>query len=341
MRVTALVLALGMVMGLSAPAMAQPVPTPGPSLAPSPAPTPAPTPEPMPSPSPEDSRPGEGLLRSAFLSALEAFWEGLRVRLAESVAERVRVAMAMAAQLLFTPELSGEPRLRQLAGVFWVLANGVLMVLVAVGLALRPSGTVLSRELLVRVPGAALAVNVVPLVAGAAIEGSNSLVRALLASEPDFLAAGAERALLSAGASVGLWWALWAMAMVLMALGILRIALLVLLLVCAPLVQVSWVLPATEGAARAWWRLLVATLSVPVAQALVIAAGSWVWGSGGIATGGMTGTIVDLLVLGVLVVFLVAVPWLGFRVALAPVLSGMGRLVRASRRSVRLAGVGA
>ena len=105
------------------------------------------------------------------------------------------------------------------------------------------------------------------------------------------------------------------LAVLLLATYVIRLALVVLLVVVAPLALVCHALPQTEGLARLWWRAFCGTLLVQVAQSLVLVCALRIFlASGGPANFGIasTGGLVDLLVSACLCWVLVKIPsWVG------------------------------
>ena len=123
------------------------------------------------------------------------------------------------------------------------------------------------------------------------------------------------------------------LAIVLLATYVVRLALVVLLIVAAPICLVCHALPQTEGLARLWWRAFSGTLAVQVAQSLVLVTALRVFlASGGPANLGIasTGGLVDLLVSACLCWVLVKIPAWVSRVVFSGSRGhgGVGRVVR-------------
>ncbi len=123
------------------------------------------------------------------------------------------------------------------------------------------------------------------------------------------------------------------LAIVVLATYIVRLALVVLLVVAAPICLVCHALPQTEGLARLWWRAFAGALAVQVAQSLVLVTALRVFlASGGPANLGIasTGGVVDLLVSACLCWVLVKIPAWVSRVVFSGSRGhrGMSRVVR-------------
>jgi hypothetical protein len=124
------------------------------------------------------------------------------------------------------------------------------------------------------------------------------------------------------------------LATVVLATYVIRLALVVLLVVAAPVALVCHALPQTEGLARLWWRAFAGTLAVQVAQSLVLVTALRVFlASGGPSNLGIssTGGMVDLLVAACLCWVMVKIPtWVGRMVFSSSDhrRSGGGRMVR-------------
>ena len=77
------------------------------------------------------------------------------------------------------------------------------------------------------------------------------------------------------------------LAIVLLATYVVRLALVILLVVAAPICLVCHALPQTEGLAKLWWRAFAGTLAIQVAQSLVLITALRVFlASGGSPTSG-------------------------------------------------------
>jgi hypothetical protein len=175
------------------------------------------------------------------------------------------------------------------------------------------------KDILPRVAMAALAVNASLALSGQLIALANALSAGLMGAGVD-VAGTATRlgAFVVAAISRGgifltfLGLACAVVAVVLLALYIVRAALIVVLICGAPLMLLSHALPQTDGLARLWWRALIAALGVQVAQALVLTAAVRVFltpeGRGALGLT-VTGGLVDLLVVLCLLWILIRIPF--------------------------------
>jgi hypothetical protein len=123
------------------------------------------------------------------------------------------------------------------------------------------------------------------------------------------------------------------LAVVLLATYVVRLALVILLVVSAPILLVCHALPQTEGLAKLWWRAFAGTLGVQVAQSLVLVTALRVFlATGGPANLGIasSGGLVDLLVSACLCWVLVKIPFWVSRLVFSGSRrhGGVGRIVR-------------
>jgi hypothetical protein len=223
--------------------------------------------------------------------------------------------------VLATPRLTGHTR--ALWGVTAGLANGFFVLLVLIGGAVVMGyESVQSRysikEIAPRLVVGMVAANASLAVADQAITIANALSHGLLGEGVDPQRATAlmgqlALAPLQAGGIflilVGL--AAAVLGVSLLAVYIVRVALVVLLVVAAPLALACHALPQTEGLAQLWWRAFGATLAVQVAQSLVLVTALRVFlASDGRAALGLSGggSLVDLLVVTCLLWVLLRVP---------------------------------
>lgn len=305
--------------------------------------TPGPTPNfaPAPTPSPvQDSAPGllgsiSEKLTGSVKAGMREWWDeqmqGARTRAAKRVEDSLRYAEV----LLHTPDVREQERVRQLETMSRFVAGGVLAALLAMGIAMLAAGerVLAAKELLPRVFVAGAAVILGGLLMSTSIELANGLLMGFLGGDAGVLSASASRVLLAEGAGWAIMPFLYVLlGLALFALGILRIALLIVLAATGPLIQVGWALPQTDSWARTWWRMLAALLLAPVAQAFLLKLASWVFFSGG--EFGWSGAAADAIVLLVLMVLMVVVPLVALRIALGPVLAGAGRVAVFTRKMV-------
>lgn len=159
-------------------------------------------------------------------------------------------------------------------------------------------------------------------VAGLAIEVANAFSRAFLGQGVDPVNATGAMRLLVLGplTSSGIFFVLIGLVaavlgLVLLAVYIVRVALVVVLVGGAPVALACHALPQTEGLAQLWWRAFAACLGVQVAQSLVLVTALRVFfASDGRATLGLSagGSLVDLLIVVCLLWMLLRIPvWAG------------------------------
>ena len=247
--------------------------------------------------------------------------------------------------LLATPNVTAQSRVGQL----WRMAEGiadaflVLFVLaggaIVMGYETFQTRTAL-RDVLPRIVVAAVAVNASLGLAGLAITTADSLSAAVLGQGVDAANAAVvlRQLVLGSLASGGIFVVLLGgvvavLAVVMLATYVVRLALVILLVVAAPICLVCHALPQTEGLAKLWWRAFSGTLAVQVAQSLVLITALRVFlASGGPSNLGIasTGGVVDLLVSACLCWVLVKIPGWVSRVVFSGSRGrgGIGRVAR-------------
>ena len=248
--------------------------------------------------------------------------------------------------LLATPNVTAQSRVGQLWQMTEGIADAFLVLFVLVGGAIvMGHETVQTRtaikDVLPRIVVAAIAVNASLRVAGLVISTADSLSQAVLGQgvDPSQATVVLRQLVLGSLADGGIF-------VVLAGRGggraghrrcspptSCRLALVVLLVVAAPICLVCHALPQTEGLARLWWRAFAGTLAVQVAQSLVLVTALRVFlASGGPANLGIasTGGLVDLLVSACLCWVLVKIPTWVSRMVFSGSRGhgGMGRVVR-------------
>lgn len=239
------------------------------------------------------------------------------------------VMHVLGAALSTTPNLTGAARIRSLWGFTDGLASALVVLFVlAGGVLVMAHETVQTRyalkDVLPRLVAGVVLANVSLLVCGAAVSLADALSAALLGSGA---AGGAGTRslehLVSSAVSGGVFFVLLGLVAALLAVVLLctyvaRVAVLVVLVVAAPLALICHCLPKTEAAAQLWWRALVACLGVQVAQALVLLVGLDVLtGPGSAKVLGLgTGGLVDLVVMICLLVVLIRIPSFAVRAVL-------------------------
>ncbi len=265
---------------------------------------------------------------------------------AEVVTDALNPVLTLLGQtLLATPDVTAQGRVGQLWQVSVGMANALLVLFVLAGGAIvMGHETVQTRtalkDVLPRIVFAAIAVNASLSVAGLLISGASALSEALLGQGvgPAQAAVVLSQVVLGSLAGQGTFVVLLGgvvavLALVLLATYLIRVALVVLLVVAAPLFLVCHALPQTEGLAQLWWRAFAGALAVQVAQSLVLITALQVFlASGGATNLGLasTGGLVDLLVSACLCWVLVKIPsWVSRVVFSGPRRhSSTGRVVR-------------
>jgi hypothetical protein len=247
--------------------------------------------------------------------------------------------------LLATPNVTAQSRVGQLWRMTEGIADAFLVLFVLVGGAIVMGHETIQtrtaiKDVLPRIVVAAVAVNASLSLAGLAISTADSLSQAVLGQgvDPSQAAVVLRQLVLGSMADGGIFVVLLGgvvavLAIVLLATYIVRLALVILLIVAAPICLVCHALPQTEGLARLWWRAFAGTLAVQVAQSLVLVTALRVFlASGGPANLGIasTGGLVDLLVSACLCWVLVKIPGWVSRVVFSGSRGhgGLGRVVR-------------
>jgi hypothetical protein len=245
--------------------------------------------------------------------------------------------------VLATPEVSGTERVRDLWRVSAGIANGFFVIFIVIGGAVVMGHETLqtrysAKEIAPRLVVGAIAANTSLAVAGLAIEVANAFSRAFLGQGVDPVNATGAMRLLVLGplTSGGIFFVLVGLVaavlgVVLLAVYIVRVALVVVLVGGAPVALACHALPQTEGLAQLWWRALAACLGIQVAQSLVLVTALRVFfASDGRATLGLSagGSLVDLLIVVCLLWMLLRIPaWAG-RMVFSGRGSSTARLVR-------------
>jgi hypothetical protein len=247
--------------------------------------------------------------------------------------------------LLATPNVTAQSRVGQLWQMTEGIADAFLVLFVLVGGAIvMGHETVQTRtaikDVLPRIVFAAIAVNASLSVAGLLISTADSLSQAMLGQgvDPAQATVVLRQLVLGSLADGGIFVVLLGgvvavLAIVLLATYVVRLALVIILVVAAPICLVCHALPQTEGLAKLWWRAFAGTLAVQVAQSLVLITALRVFlASDGSANLGIasSGGLVDLLVSACLCWVLVKIPGWVSRVVFSGSRGhgGMGRVVR-------------
>jgi hypothetical protein len=318
-----------------------PAPTSSATTTPTPTPSGSPTPEPSPSeePFPEPERPGFFDLIGRIRYAISQWFSNL-------VTSALRPVFDFLGGTVFSsPDVASNDRIVQLWSISLAIADALLLLFLLFGAGLVTAGGGLSsqlmaKELLPRLLVAAIAANVSLIVLGYLTDLSNALSRGVLGSlEPSEVARIMIRLL--ANAALGNPF-LALLALALIAFGILvivtyviRAAALVVLTAAAPLLLVCHALPQTEGYAQSWWRAVLALLSAPVAQSLLLAAAFRVMLTPDGVLGLPIGSgFIDILVIGTLLYFLFKVPFWMLKAAFS---NGGSRAILHIKRAGRAA----
>ena len=247
--------------------------------------------------------------------------------------------------LLATPNVTAQSRVGELWRMTEGIADAFLVLFVLVGGAIVMGHETIQtrtamKDVLPRIVVAAVAVNASLSLAGLAISTADSLSQAVLGQgvDPSQAAVVLRQLVLGSLADGGIFVVLLGgvvavLAIILLATYIVRLALVILLVVAAPICLVCHALPQTEGLARLWWRAFAGTLAVQVAQSLVLVTALRVFlASGGPANLGIasTGGLVDLLVSACLCWVLVKIPGWVSRVVFSGSRGhgGLGRVAR-------------
>ncbi|MHB8452535.1 MAG: hypothetical protein ACYDAQ_19085 [Mycobacteriales bacterium] len=225
--------------------------------------------------------------------------------------------------LLATPALTGQPRIAALWGLTAGVADTTLVLLVLAGGAIVMSHETLqtrtaAKDLAPRIVVAAIAANASLALCGQGINLADALSGAVLGGGVPAPAAASVltevvlRSLTNGGIFLVLLGGVVAvLAIVLLATYLIRLALVVLLVIAAPLALITHALPQTEAVARLWWRGIIGCFAVQLGQSLVLVTALRVFlATGGGASLGLTssGGLVDLLVAACLCWVLVRIP---------------------------------
>ncbi|GAA0406017.1 hypothetical protein GCM10010160_38300 [Acrocarpospora corrugata] len=259
----------------NSPAVASPGPSPTPSLS-----SPAPSPQ-VSSIAPPPAPDGCGWMDvgCTINRAVNGWFTSL-------VTDAINPAFVMVGQtLLSTPPPSMLARIQELSGHVQTLANTLLVLFVlAGGVIIMAHGTLQTsttiKEVLPRLGVAAVLINSSFALCEYAIQLANALVGALLGEGVDGnragnLIAGKVADLLGDQQTVFLFLVLLIgvavlLGVILAFIAVIRVALLMFLIVAAPLALLCHGLPQTQGVARLWWRCFTGVLAIQVLQALAL-----------------------------------------------------------------------
>jgi hypothetical protein len=259
--------------------------------------------------------------------------------------------------ILATPDVT-EGQVGTLWAITAAIANSLVVVLVLIGGAIVMSHETLqtrttAKDLAPRIVIGVIAANVSLSLVGVAITAANALSGALLGGGVDAQnATSALQGLVNSSlATGGIFLVLMGLvaavlAVVLVATYVIRVALLTLLVIAAPLALICHVLPETEGMAKLWWRGVGGLFVIQLAQSLVLITSIRIFfASGGSSVLGLSSSdgLVDVLVACCLLWVLVRIPsWVSRKVFAGSGHSAIGKGVKTLLvyRVVR-AGIGA
>jgi hypothetical protein len=190
----------------------------------------------------------------------------------------------LARSILASPRVDQMPRVQSLwTTSVWIANTSFVLLVVLAGLLVMSHQSLqtsyAAKDIAPRLVVATVASNANLLVIGPVIDVANALSAALMGKgvDPDQAANTLKGLVLSALTDSGdVFLPLLALVAVIAALAVLftftiRLMLLVLLTVAAPLALACHALPQTEGIARLWWRTIAGVLAIQVAQSLVLA----------------------------------------------------------------------
>jgi hypothetical protein len=217
-----------------------------------------------------------------------------------------------------TPDVSTQPRIREIWQSLLIISDSLLLLLLVIGAIMVVAGdwTYLeAKELAPRALVAGLSVNLSLLLLGQGIGISNELVKGFLQVDPNSLSVTTDR-LVQSGAVAPIVLALLLLgALFLLLSNLIRVVIVVLLGIGGPILMVFGVLPQTDGVARGWWRAAAACLIAPAVQALLLTVGVKVFFSdGGTALGTAaaahsgSSTMVDLVLVLVIIALMAWIP---------------------------------
>jgi len=194
------------------------------------------------------------------------------------------------------------------------------------------------KELLPRLAVAFVAANASLFFAGLAINTANGLSEAFTSQGVGDARGAAGVVLVLVEGAVdggGVFLRILGLVIAVLAVGVVgtyiaRLATMVVLVVAAPLFLVCHALPATDGAARLWWRALTGCLAVQVGQAFVMTTAVRVlFDADGRRTAGMPGgPLMDLLVVGCLFWMMLRIPSYARRLVFSPRTNLAGQVAR-------------
>ncbi len=237
----------------------------------------------------------------------------------KSSAKKTIANALQSAEVAFqTPDVSTQPRVREIWQSLLIVSDSLLLLLLVIGAIMVVAGdwTYLeAKELAPRALFAAIGVNLSLFVLGQGIVISNELVKGFLQVDPNSLSITTDRLVQSGTVAPIVLSLLLIGALFLLLSNLIRVVIVVLLGIGGPIMQVFGVLPQTDGVARGWWRATAACLIAPAVQALLLTIGVKIFFSeGGTALGAAAqakagnGTLVDVVLVLVIITLMAWVP---------------------------------
>ncbi|MGW0804763.1 conjugal transfer protein TrbL family protein [Nonomuraea sp. NPDC002799] len=250
---------------------------------------------------------------------------------------------ALAITLLATPDVSGSGRVFDLWKVTTAMADSAFVLLATIGAMIAMGHqTVQTRfavkEVLPRLAMAIVASNTSFLICGKAIQVGNALSQALLGQDFDTKRAAAQlRMLILPPSNTQIFYILLELVAIILLILLLisfvmRSALVLVLVVAAPLAMACHALPHTNGVARFWWRAFIGLLVIQVAQSLtlVLAVRIFFNQDGRFLLGlAPTGQLINLILALCLLIILVRIPsWISRHIFIQSRGSTLMRIVK-------------
>ena len=267
----------------------------------------------------------------------------------KSSAKKTIASALQSAEVAFqTPDVSTQPRIREIWQSLLIVSDSLLLLLLVIGAIMVVAGdwTYLeAKELAPRALIAALGVNLSLLLLGQGIVISNELVKGFLQVDPNSLSITTDRLVQSGTVAPIVLSLLLVGALFLLLSNLIRVVIVVLLGIGGPIMQVFGVLPQTDNVARGWWRATAACLIAPAVQALLLTIGVKVFFSdGGTSLGAAaqahagSGTLVDVVLVLVIITLMAWIPLWMLKTAVGVTHHHIRRSVRSV---ISVAGVGA
>jgi hypothetical protein len=267
----------------------------------------------------------------------------------KSSAKKTIANALQSAEVAFqTPDVSTQPRVREIWQSLLIVSDSLLLLLLVIGAIMVVAGDwsyLEAKELAPRAVIAGIGVNLSLFLLGQGIVISNELVKGFLQVDPNSLSITTDRLVQSGTVAPIVLSLLLVGALFLLLSNLIRVVIVVLLGIGGPIMQVFGVLPQTDGVARGWWRATAACLIAPAVQALLLTIGVKIFFSdGGTALGAAaqakagSGTLVDVVLVLVIITLMAWIPlWM-----LKTAVGVTHKHIRSSVKSViSVAGVGA